>query len=324
MVTTLGSRDVDAGGNTLWPISTACERENCFPETRRPRPNPSGRVEHYLRKGTPIKAGNNSFPPISRHTVPEFMYSERRMTNDLERYYELARPGSLACVQRADQVYGDQYIFTRVLESSAGRIKTQYGTFWAVNGERIDKRWHGDDNRLVLPTITRVEAEEANLPSLYQFGTDRKFELAAARAILERRSTKMPEVPPPPVPNLEEAEAELRDATTYWMSVDQSFDSPSNSVRARREASERLAAAKTNFCLAKKMYVANPKLLMEPDVGRKPPHNEIHAVEHNNNSSIGYDSTRNSFRSSRNFGSNSANSARYTFSLSTIISIKGD
>lgn len=181
------------------------------------------------------------------------------MTSDLEKYYTSTRVGSLACISRTDPVYGKQYLFTRVLRSSIGQIRTLFGTFWAINGERIDNRWNGTDNRLVVPTLARIEAEEANLTSIYQFGTDRRFELAAARAVLERRATKMPNVPPPPIPTLEEAEAELHEATIYWMNVDEIVEPPGSSIRARKEASERLAAARTNFRLAKKMRNMNLK-----------------------------------------------------------------
>ncbi|MCJ2090217.1 hypothetical protein MKK88_30155 [Methylobacterium sp. E-005] len=176
------------------------------------------------------------------------------MTNELELYYGQARSGNLACIQRNDPIYGDHFIFTRVLETHPGQIRTRYGTFWSINGERIDDRWQGRLNQLVLPTITRLESEERNLQYMRQTRADRKFELAAARAVLERRMAKMPEVPPPPIPTLEEAEIELRDATTYWMSIDQILDSPGNSIRLRREASERLATARTAFQLASRAH----------------------------------------------------------------------
>lgn len=172
------------------------------------------------------------------------------MTSELEKYYVPARRGSLACVRRTDPMCGDRYYFTRILDAASGRIETAYGKFWAVNGERIDKRWHGDDQRLVLPTIARVELEEANLSRLCHVEAERKFELAAARAVLERRAARMPNRPPQRVPSLKEAEIELRDATTHWMNIDKSLNSPDNSPRARREASERLAAAKRNFQIA--------------------------------------------------------------------------
>jgi hypothetical protein len=201
------------------------------------------------------------------------------MTNDLEAYYSLARPGTLACIHRRDPAYGDQFIFDRVIEVNLGKIKTSYGIFWLINGERTDNRWYGDMNRLVLPTMTRLELEEKNIKSIYQFGTDRVFELAAARAVLERRKTKMPDVPPPPVPTLEEAEAELRDATIYWMSIDQTLDSPRNSIRLRREASERLSAAKTIFRLATEAQAGHQRRMKDFDLLKNRPSNELSSAD---------------------------------------------
>lgn len=241
------------------------------------------------------------------------------MTNDLEAYYSLAKPGSLACIQRTDTVYGDQFIFARVIEANSRKIKTAYGTFWAINGERVDDRWGGKASRLVLPTMTRIEAEEANLKSLYQFGTDRKFELAAARAVLERRMTKMPDVPPPPTPTLEEAEAELRDATAYWMSIDQILASPGSSIRLRREASERLSTARTNFQLASEAQGRRPRRsnLFERPGERL--HNENYCGEPGNR--VAQNHNHETSVASLNFYNiqNNVDTARYTFSFSTTI-----
>jgi hypothetical protein len=241
------------------------------------------------------------------------------MTNDLDAYYGLARPGTLACIQRTDAVYGDQFIFTRVTEAASGKIKTAYGTFWAINGECIDRRWGGTANRLVLPTMTRVEAEEANLQSLYQFGADRKFELAAARAVLERRMTKMPNVPPPPTPTLEEAEAELRDATAYWMSIDQILDSPGNSIRLRREASERLATARTNFQLASEAQGRPPKRSNKFDRSGEGLHNENYYGKRGNGAAQNHSDETSVARLNFYNIQNNVDAARYTFNFSTTI-----
>lgn len=210
------------------------------------------------------------------------------MSQDIETYYINVVTGSLACIRRTDAVYGDQFIFTRVIDAANSKIVTAYGVFWAINGERCDQRWRGDANQLVVPTMTRLEAAETHMANTYQFGIDRTFEIAAARAVLEQRSTVMPDIPPPPVPNLEKAEAELNAAMAYWMSLDNFDIPPGKSIHAHREASERLATAKLNYSRAKAVYGASDNL--KPDIPVAPiarAQNPVVAPDHVNHNAPG-------------------------------------
>jgi len=170
---------------------------------------------------------------------------------DLETYYQAARTGSLACIRSLDPIYGERFFFLRVREVRNGRIATARGIFWAVNGEKCDPGWGGDAHALVVPTLALLEMIEPNLERMAQFGVDRRFEIAVARAVLEGRLTEMPEMPQPPVPTLKEAQAELQAAMAYWEAVDVREAKPGTSVRIRREASERLVTARTNLERAK-------------------------------------------------------------------------
>lgn len=169
------------------------------------------------------------------------------METDFETYYQAASPGSLACVCSRDPIYGERYFFVRLREIKAGRIYTARGVFWAVNGEKCDQGWAGDVHELVVPTIPLLEMIEPHLERMARFGVDRRFEITVARAVLEGRLSEMPELPAPPVPTLKEAQAELLAATAYWEAVDVRSAQPGTSVRIRREASERLVAARTNL-----------------------------------------------------------------------------
>jgi hypothetical protein len=167
--------------------------------------------------------------------------------SDLESYYQSAVTGSLACVRSLDPIYGERFFFLRVRDAKGGRIYTARGVFWAVNGEKCDPGWGGDRNQLVVPTLSLLQMIEPQLERMAQFGVDRRFEITVARAVLERRLTEMPEMPQPPVPSLKEAQAELQAAMAYWEAVDVREAKPGTSVRIRREASERLVAARTNL-----------------------------------------------------------------------------
>ena len=180
------------------------------------------------------------------------------MITDLEHYYSLAKSGDLACILHHDSDYGDQYLFTRIIDAHSGKISTSYGVFWGVNGEKCDHVWHSNGDRLVVPNLERLKIAETRISNVYQFGIDRKYELACARAILERRLTKMPDIPPPPVPTPEEAEAELREAMQHWIDADKIPTSPGNSGRVLRDASERLSIARRNFCLSVKQSKHRP------------------------------------------------------------------
>jgi hypothetical protein len=166
---------------------------------------------------------------------------------DFETYYQSAAPGGLACVCSRDPIYGERFFFVRIREIRGGRVYTARGVFWAVNGEKCDQGWAGDVHALVVPTIPLLEMVEPHLERMARFGVDRRFEIAVARAVLEGRLSEMPELPAPPVPTLKEAQAELLAATAYWEAVDVRSAQPGTSVRIRREASERLVAARTNL-----------------------------------------------------------------------------